>query len=106
MQHILRLNPSKIRALAHRRMALSALRTNSSLATCLKRYNDHMSIARELGSARQCRVNWALLVPFLSLAYIGCGGVTKRSSCALVAMTPPDCNSSIKHSQELPSWVT
>lgn len=42
------LHPSKIRALAHRRMALSALRTNSSLATFLKRYNAHMSIARAL----------------------------------------------------------
>ena len=42
---------SKIRALAHRRMALSALRANSSLATRLKRYSHHMSIARSLESA-------------------------------------------------------
>ena len=40
--------PSKIRALAHRRMALSALRANSSLSVRLKRYNDHMSQARAL----------------------------------------------------------
>ena len=48
MQHILRLNPSKIRALAHRRMALSALRADSSLSVRLKRYNDHMIIVRAL----------------------------------------------------------
>lgn len=40
--------PSKIRALAHRRMALSALRANSSLSVRLKRYNYHSEIAREL----------------------------------------------------------
>ena len=45
------LNPSAIRAFAHRRMALSALRANSSLATRLKRYSHHMSIARSLASA-------------------------------------------------------
>lgn len=39
---------SKIRALAHRRMALSALRANSSLATRLKRFNHHMARARAL----------------------------------------------------------
>ena len=50
-------------------------------------------------------MNGALLVPFLCLAYIGCGGVTKRSSCALIATTTPGCNSFIKHNQELPLWV-
>lgn len=34
--------PSKIRALAHRRMALAALHADSSLSTRLKRYNHHM----------------------------------------------------------------
>ena len=43
--------PSAIRAFAHRRMALSALRANSSLATRLKRYSHHMSIARSIESA-------------------------------------------------------
>lgn len=38
--------PPAIRALAHRRMALSALRANSSLSVRLKRYNAHMAIAR------------------------------------------------------------
>ncbi|WP_165493664.1 hypothetical protein [Phytopseudomonas daroniae] len=42
------LNPSKIRALAHRRMALSALRAKSSLSVRLTRYNSHMAIARTL----------------------------------------------------------
>ncbi len=45
------LSPSAIRAFAHRRMALSALRANSSLATRLKRYSHHMGIARSLESA-------------------------------------------------------
>jgi hypothetical protein len=42
--------PSKIRAFAHRRMALSALRANSSLAVRLRRYNHHMNIVRTLES--------------------------------------------------------
>lgn len=42
--------PSKIRALAHRRMALSALRADSSLSTRLARYNAHMAIVRTLES--------------------------------------------------------
>lgn len=40
--------PSKIRALAHRKMALCALRANSSLSVRLKRYNHHMDQARAL----------------------------------------------------------
>lgn len=42
--------PPAIRALAHRRMALSALRANSSLSVRLKRYNAHMNIVRALDS--------------------------------------------------------
>jgi hypothetical protein len=38
--------PSAIRAFAHRRMALSALRANSSLSVRLARYNAHMAIVR------------------------------------------------------------
>jgi len=37
-----------LRAYAHRRMALAALRADSSLATRLKRYNDAMANARAL----------------------------------------------------------
>jgi hypothetical protein len=44
----MKLYRSKIRALAHRCMALSALRADSSVATRLKRYNDHMTIVRAL----------------------------------------------------------
>jgi hypothetical protein len=40
--------PSKIRALVHRRLALSALRANSSLAVRLNRYNANMAIVRVL----------------------------------------------------------
>ncbi|KAA8699640.1 hypothetical protein F4W70_26520 [Pseudomonas cannabina] len=43
--------PSALRALAHRRMALSALRANSSLAVRLNRYNSHMDRARALDNA-------------------------------------------------------
>jgi len=42
--------PSKFRVLVHRRMALSALRANSSLSIRLKRYNQHMDTARYLES--------------------------------------------------------
>ena len=42
------LNPSKSRAGAHRARALAALHANSSLATRLARYNDHMAKARAL----------------------------------------------------------
>ena len=45
------LNPSKIRAAAHRAMALAALHANSSLATRLSRYNAHMAKARALETA-------------------------------------------------------
>jgi len=38
----------QIRATAHRRMALSALRANSSLSVRLKRYNHHITQARTL----------------------------------------------------------
>ncbi|WP_211354871.1 hypothetical protein, partial [Azomonas agilis] len=48
LRHILSLNPSKIRAIAHRRMALAALHADSSLSTRLNRYNDHMNKARAL----------------------------------------------------------
>jgi hypothetical protein len=42
------LDPSALRALAHRRMALAALRADSSLSVRLKRYNAHMAIVRTL----------------------------------------------------------
>jgi hypothetical protein len=44
--------PSVIRAFAHRRMALSALRANSSLSVRLARYNAHMAIVRTLETVR------------------------------------------------------
>lgn len=42
------LNPSRIRAYAHRRLALAALRANSSLSVRLAHYNHHTDIARAL----------------------------------------------------------
>ena len=49
MKHDPALNPSALRerATAHRAMAVAALRTDSSLANRLRRYNHHMTIARE-----------------------------------------------------------
>ena len=46
------LNPSKIRAAAHRAMALAALHANSSLTTRLARYKLHMVKARALVAKR------------------------------------------------------
>ena len=40
--------PSKIRAIAHRHMALAALHADSSLTVRLKRYNHHMALVRAL----------------------------------------------------------
>lgn len=51
MQHLLSLNPSKIRAAAHRAMAMAALHADSSLSVRLKRYNTQMAIARTLETA-------------------------------------------------------
>ncbi|MFJ7885254.1 hypothetical protein ACIQYF_17530 [Pseudomonas sp. NPDC096917] len=48
MKHAL--NPSKIRAAAHRAMALAALHANSSLSTRIARYNLHMAKARSLAT--------------------------------------------------------
>lgn len=48
MKHIHALIPSSFRAFAHRRMALIALRANSSLSVRLTRYNAHMTIVRTL----------------------------------------------------------
>jgi len=39
---------SRIRAMAHRRMALAALHADSSIAARLSRYNHHMALVRAL----------------------------------------------------------
>lgn len=43
--------PSKIRAAAHRAMAIAALHADSSLSVRLERYNTQMAIARTLETA-------------------------------------------------------
>lgn len=57
MKHDPTRNPSALyeRAHAHRAMALAALRSDSSLASRLRRYNHHITIARtlEASSAQQ-----------------------------------------------------
>ena len=45
------LSPSKIRAAAHRAMAIAALHADSSLSVRLKRYNAAMAKARALEAA-------------------------------------------------------
>lgn len=47
-EHIPALFTPKLRALAHRRMALSALRADSYLSVRFKRYNAHLAIAPTL----------------------------------------------------------
>ncbi len=44
------LNPSRLRAAAHRSMAFAALRADSSAATRLARYQHHITKARALES--------------------------------------------------------
>lgn len=46
-------NPSKARAAAHRAMALASLRSNSSLAVRLNRYNHHRALERALEAQPQ-----------------------------------------------------
>ena len=48
MKHLHALNPSRLRAAAHRRMAFAALRADSSAAVRLSRYQHHMAKARAL----------------------------------------------------------
>ncbi|MDD0843367.1 hypothetical protein [Pseudomonas sp. Gutcm_11s] len=48
MKHLYALNPSRLRAAAHRRMAFAALRADSSAAVRLSRYQHHMAKARAL----------------------------------------------------------
>ena len=44
--------PSNIRALVHRRLALTALRAKTSISVRLELYNAHMSAARTLDNLR------------------------------------------------------
>ena len=48
MKYLHALNPSRLRAAAHRRMAFAALRADSSAAVRLSRYQHHMAKARAL----------------------------------------------------------
>jgi hypothetical protein len=52
MKHLHALNPSRLRAAAHRRMAFAALRADSSAAVRLSRYQHHMDKARALEAVR------------------------------------------------------
>ncbi len=93
--------PPVIRALAHRRMALSALRANSSLSVRLKRYNAHMNIVRTLeghGGCNEQATNQQLLclssqelISLRSTLYQrGLFAHTPEGQCpALIDCTPP-----------------
>ncbi len=48
MKYLHAINPSQLRAAAHRRMAFAALWADSSTATRLARYQHHMARARAL----------------------------------------------------------
>lgn len=48
MKYLHALNPFKLRAAAHRRMAIAALHADSSLKTRLTRYQHHITKARAL----------------------------------------------------------
>lgn len=48
MKNLHALNPSRLRAAAHRRMAFAALRADSSASVRLSRYQHHMAKARAL----------------------------------------------------------
>lgn len=48
MKYLHALNPSKLRAAAHRRMAFAALQADSSLSTRVSRYQHHITKARAL----------------------------------------------------------
>lgn len=54
MKHLHALNPSRLRAAAHRRMAFAALRADSSAAVRLSRYQHHMAKARALEGLEVC----------------------------------------------------
>ncbi len=51
------------RAAAHRAMAFSALRANSSTATRLSRYKHHMQRARALEAEANAASTWHLIMP-------------------------------------------
>ncbi len=53
MKHLLALNPSRLRAFAHRRMAFAALHADSAASVRLARYQHHMGKARTLLAASE-----------------------------------------------------
>ena len=69
------LNPSALRerARAHRSMALAALRSDSSLAVRLARYNQHMTTARSLEAEAQRQQATRTDNPRTALAWLQSG---------------------------------
>ena len=69
------LNPSALheRAAAHRAMALSALRANSSLSVRLRRYNQHMERARAIEAEIRHQQTTRTSDPRTALAWVQSG---------------------------------
>ena len=69
------LNPSTLRerATAHRAMAIAALRSDSSLANRLRRYNHHMTICRDLEAAAERLHATSTRDPRTALAWLQSG---------------------------------
>ena len=75
MKHDPALNPSALRerAAAHRAMAIAALRSDSSLANRLRRYNHHMTICRDLEATAERLDATSTRDPRTALAWLQSG---------------------------------
>ena len=75
MKHDPARNPSALhdRAAAHRAMAIAALRSDSSLANRLRRYNHHMSVARSLEATAERDSTTSTRDPRTALAWLKAG---------------------------------
>lgn len=75
MKHDPARNPSALRerASAHRAMAVAALRSDSSLANRLRRYNHHMTICRDLEATAERLDATSTRDPLTALAWLKAG---------------------------------
>ena len=75
MKHDPARNPSALRerASAHRAMATAALRSDSSLANRLRRYNHHMTICRDLEATAERLDATSTRDPRTALAWLKAG---------------------------------
>ena len=85
MTHDPALNPSALheRAAAHRAMALSALRANSSLSVRLRRYNQHMERARAIEAEIRHQQTTRTSDPRTALAWVQSGRSVRIAALSL-----------------------